>query len=628
MPLAFLLVTASAHAATYWVSPTGAAGNSGADSLSNAKTLAWFNANAAAGDICRFKSGTYADPIQPARDGTAGSRIRYYGFPQDPGAVTVANVSFGYQHGNYCTARWFRTSSGLTGCYGASTVFTRGDSIASVWTTTCDGGMFIMGQACVFDSLRVSGTITYTGQTHWICMFIGGTPGPWFSTSNVISNCTFSPTVNTTSGQGDVHIVGMSHTAYNKFINNTFNITVQNVAGYFFPVEMYASYYNQFQQNTWNIAMNGPALGSRGVWCHRDSSSYNRYFDNSVNVTGSGGSLSFMLSNGGSVPGSTGHNFYGNNVIHDGPAQPGTGVFWFYDGTRQDTLQFNTVSTNAGVPCVSIASGLAVNGTVFRHNTWYTSGRTAIDCANTTPSNSPRFVSDIFYCLTANTSGGENVRVASGFGMDSSGVYFTPGGTASRGLYVAGADGTPGSGGSFGIAGKALWGSPRFTDSSYVSFNPRLGATGYAVGANLSDGFAGAVPFAGGSSDVTPPATVSNLAVVPTGPSSLSVSWTAPGDDGTIGTASVYDLRWSASAITAANFASAIPVGVQPVPLLAGTLQSWIGTGLSPGSTYFYAIRTRDAAGNWSGVSNSASATTSAADTTPPAAIQDLTPGL
>jgi hypothetical protein len=474
----------------------------------------------------------------------------------------------------------------------------------------------------------MSGTVTYTGQTHWIDMFIGGTPGPWFSTSNIVSNCTFSPTLNTTSGQGDVHVIGIGHGAYNKFINNTFNITVQNVAGYFFPVEMYEGYYNQFQKNTWNIAMNGPALGSRGVWCHRDSSSYNRYFDNIVNVTGSGGSLSFMLSNGGSFPNTTGHNFYGNNIIRDNSPQSGTGVFWFYDGSRQDTVQFNTIMTSASVPCVSIAGGNPVNGSVFRHNTYFTGGRVAFDCANTSAVNSPRCVSEIYYCQTANASGSENARVSSGFRMDSSGTYFSPGGTAARALYYAGTDGTPGSGGNFGIANAAVWGSPRFADSTYASFNGQLGATGYAVGAGLSGGYAGAVPFGGGSPDVTPPSTISNLAVLATGPSSLSVSWTAPGDNGMVGTASVYDLRSSASLITSANFASATPVAVQPVPLVAGTLQSWIGTGLSPGTTYYYAIRTRDAAGNWSGVSNSSSATTTVADTIPPGTINDLSPGV
>jgi len=47
--------------------------------------------------------------------------------------------------------------------------------------------------------------------------------------------------------------------------------------------------------------------------------------------------------------------------------------------------------------------------------------------------------------------------------------------------------------------------------------------------------------------DNTPPAAVSNLAVTATTASSVSLTWTATGDDGTVGTAASYDLRRSTS---------------------------------------------------------------------------------
>ena len=136
--LAMLLPLAGAsRAATYWVSPTGSSGASGADSSANAKTLAWFNANAVAGDVCRFKSGTYSSPIQPAGKGTSGNRIRYYGFPQDPGAVRVTNIKFGggsNNQGSYCTAKWFTTTSGFSAVDGieSPTFYPVGDSIVNV----------------------------------------------------------------------------------------------------------------------------------------------------------------------------------------------------------------------------------------------------------------------------------------------------------------------------------------------------------------------------------------------------------------------------------------------------------------------------------------------------------------
>ena len=86
--------------------------------------------------------------------------------------------------------------------------------------------------------------------------------------------------------------------------------------------------------------------------------------------------------------------------------------------------------------------------------------------------------------------------------------------------------------------------------------------------------------------------------------SNFTVQWTAPGDDGTLGRATNYDLRYSTAAITTANFTQATPLTGLPVPALPGTLQSYIVSGLNAGMTYYLAIRTVDEVGNWSGISN------------------------
>jgi hypothetical protein len=108
-------------------------------------------------------------------------------------------------------------------------------------------------------------------------------------------------------------------------------------------------------------------------------------------------------------------------------------------------------------------------------------------------------------------------------------------------------------------------------------------------------------------SDSTPPAAVSNLAASSTTVGSVTVTWTAPGDDGTTGTASAYDLRYSGAPITAANFLSATPVTVA-APGAAGTGQTANLT-LTGGETYYVALKTRDEAYNWSELSNVASVT-------------------
>jgi len=101
---------------------------------------------------------------------------------------------------------------------------------------------------------------------------------------------------------------------------------------------------------------------------------------------------------------------------------------------------------------------------------------------------------------------------------------------------------------------------------------------------------------------------------------SVTLTWTAPGDDSLTGTASQYDLRYSTLLITAANFASATSVIGEPAPGVSGTSQSHTVTELQPATTYWFAIKTADNAGNWSLISNVISRTTLAAsDVTRPA---------
>ena len=85
---------------------------------------------------------------------------------------------------------------------------------------------------------------------------------------------------------------------------------------------------------------------------------------------------------------------------------------------------------------------------------------------------------------------------------------------------------------------------------------------------------------------------------------SLTLTWTATGDDSTIGTATLYDMKYSTSPITLANWSSAPSVPGMPAPLPSGTRQTVRLRGLSRDTTYYVAIRTRDDASNWSALSN------------------------
>ena len=85
---------------------------------------------------------------------------------------------------------------------------------------------------------------------------------------------------------------------------------------------------------------------------------------------------------------------------------------------------------------------------------------------------------------------------------------------------------------------------------------------------------------------------MSNLATSNPTSSSITLTWTAPGDDGSTGTATTYDIRYSTSAITEGNWASATQVTGEPTPAAAGTNQTMVVSGLSPSTTYYFAIKT------------------------------------
>lgn len=111
--------------------------------------------------------------------------------------------------------------------------------------------------------------------------------------------------------------------------------------------------------------------------------------------------------------------------------------------------------------------------------------------------------------------------------------------------------------------------------------------------------------------DIVVPAAVTNLAAGSVTANSVLLSWSAPGDDGNSGTATSYDIRYRLSSIIDVNnWGAALQAVGEPAPLIAGSAQSFSLTGLSCGTTYFFALRSADEVPNLSAISNSPSATT------------------
>jgi len=124
--------------------------------------------------------------------------------------------------------------------------------------------------------------------------------------------------------------------------------------------------------------------------------------------------------------------------------------------------------------------------------------------------------------------------------------------------------------------------------------------------------------------DTIPPATIADLRASSSGVTSVVLQWTAPGDDGTTGTATWYDLRYGTSgAITEATYDGNTHYQIG-FPKPAGSLEQATVTGLQPGIRYWFALRASDEVPAWSAVSNSPTAIPQT-DVTPPAVITDLT---
>ncbi len=126
-------------------------------------------------------------------------------------------------------------------------------------------------------------------------------------------------------------------------------------------------------------------------------------------------------------------------------------------------------------------------------------------------------------------------------------------------------------------------------------------------------------------SDPYAPGQITDLAAGAAQSTKVPLTWTASGDDGYTGTASSYEIRYSTSPISDdTTFAAATLASDIPSPRIAGSTETFMVTGLSSSTTYWFAIKVRDKGGNLSDLSNIVTATTTPPDLVAPLAVSDL----
>jgi hypothetical protein len=123
--------------------------------------------------------------------------------------------------------------------------------------------------------------------------------------------------------------------------------------------------------------------------------------------------------------------------------------------------------------------------------------------------------------------------------------------------------------------------------------------------------------------DIFPPAGVLDLRVIAVGVDNVTLRWTAMGDDDVTGRAALYDMRFSINPLSVYDRATVV-AGFLPAPNFAGYVETFVVTGLTPNTIYYFWLRSADEVPNWSEVSNRATGTTLPPPPAPPGAITDL----
>lgn len=601
------VLPALAQATTYYVGPGGSDASTGLTLTARWATIGKANNTLRAGDAVLIQPGTYGQSIDPVNAGSPTARISYIGSISNPGLATVSQI---YLDTPYITVKGVRSSNTGTINYPS-----RNDSIAFC---LIDGGQVFYGaKYCMVAHNTITGGISFALDQAGTMTGIANSERDTMRANVIIQDPI-----------GGTHGFKMrGFTQYCLIDSNKVNGRFDTSSGESVGIYTYNTYFITFRDNHWAYEASVPY--SSGPWkgiAFRDSSHDFTFTRDTLEL---GLNSAYQICGAISTSGQ-----YGNvqNMTWDGCVYKTNAYFYNEDAVRNYTIKNSVFASSSGA--VLMLQDV-VQSLILDHSTFFSSVSQAVRIDPAFGSGPNRFTSNVFYSRTAvaPSSGGGIIKLPGTSGVTSNNnVYFTTSYGSSPGdrdiVWCCYTGSKPGASQPWSSAsgqdGSSVHASPMFVDSSFATLNAHLRSTSGAIAKGAGGTDAGAYPFVAAGPDLTPPAAVSNLATSMISDQAATLTWSAPGDDGLIGQATSYDLRWSTSPITAANFGAATPVAVQPIPLLSGVAQSYIMTGLTPATTYYFAIKASDDAGNWSGLSNVLTAATTTSDGVPPAKTVDL----
>lgn len=600
------------EAATYYVSPSGNDSNSGTSTGSPWGTLTKASSTPVAGDIVVLMPGTHNGDLDPRNSGTAGARITYVGSLANPSSVVVPSITCTK---DFITLKGMKTSG--------TTLFdspARRDSLAFSEIKS----LYIYGtKYSMFARNQISGTVAL--------MLNGG--GATGGTTNCEQDTMRRNTIDMGSIPPTHGFKVRGFTAQCLFDSNRVtglfdNSTVDGVGRI-----LYNSNNNLMRDNWWKFEANTSRGGQawNGIVMRDSANSWTFERDTLLLGTQSSFEVLAMMDGEGIWPNTVRNNHWDHCLYKTNSSFMSENQFV---GSTIDYSVFAS-SGQLGMWFLGMYSGAKI-----RHSTIYADKQALRFEGGIDTNSGAELTSNIIYSRSADplANYGAQTRYGSSVGpgfVQNNNLFFTPTYSSSPGdlslMWCCYASSKPGTGTPwFNLTGNdasSRYGSPLFQDSTFATFDGHVRAGSKAIGIGVGGTDAGAFPFVPAGPDLTPPAAVVDLAAPMVADNNLILTWTAPGDDGVLGLASAYDLRWSTQPIDAGSFNAATPVSVQPVPAAPGTLQTYVIRSLTPGTDYYFVLKTRDEANNWSAMSNALTATTTATDQTRPASINDLRTG-